>query len=61
MKVTIDVYKSVQDNASYYYERGKRSKKKIEGAERAYQETLKKIQNVELKKKKPVYVERKKH
>ncbi|HLC72038.1 MAG TPA: NFACT RNA binding domain-containing protein [Candidatus Nanoarchaeia archaeon] len=61
MKVTIDIYKSVQDNASYYYERGKRSKKKIEGAERAYQETLKKIQNVELKKKKPVYVERKKH
>src|SRR3989338_5186397 len=61
MKVTIDIYKSVQDNAAYYYERGKRSKKKIEGAERAYQETLKKIQNFELKKKKPVYVERKKH
>src|SRR3989344_6675109 len=61
MKITIDIYKSVQDNAAYYYERGKRSKKKIQGAERAYQETLKKIQHVELKKKKPVVQERKKH
>ncbi len=50
MKISIDIYKSVQDNAAYYYERGKRSKRKIDGAERAYKETLRKIENVELKK-----------
>lgn len=61
MKISIDIYKSVQDNAAYYYERGKRSKKKIDGALRAYQETLKKIENVELKKKKMPKEERKKH
>ena len=44
MKVTINIHKSVQENAAYYYERGKRSKKKIEGAEKAYQQTLKKIE-----------------
>ncbi|MBS3144528.1 DUF814 domain-containing protein [Candidatus Woesearchaeota archaeon] len=62
MKISLDIYKSVQDNAAYYYERGKRSKRKIDGAIRAYHETLKKIENVELKKQKKVYKEeRKKH
>ncbi len=60
MKVSIDIHKSVQDNAAFYYERGKRSKKKIEGAEKALQETLRKIENVELKKKKQVQREEKK-
>ncbi len=61
MKITINIHKSVQENAAYYYERGKRSKKKIEGAERAYRETLKKIENVELKKQQQVEkIERKK-
>ncbi len=60
MKVSIDIHKSVQNNAAFYYERGKRSKKKIEGAEKALQETLRKIENVELKKKKQVIREEKK-
>lgn len=50
MRITIDIHKSVQANAAYYYERAKRSKKKIEGAQRAYEETLKKIENLALKK-----------
>ena len=50
MRITIDIYKSVQANAAYYYERAKRSKKKIEGAQRAYEETLKKIENLSAKK-----------
>ena len=50
MRITIDIYKSVQANAAYYYERAKRSNKKIEGAQRAYEETLKKIENLSAKK-----------
>jgi len=52
MKIAIDIHKSVQANAAFYYERAKRSKKKIAGAERAYQETLKKIETISLKKQK---------
>ncbi len=63
MKVTIDVFKSVPQNAAFYYEQAKRAKKKIEGAKRAYEETLKRIEQAESRKKKTKVVleERKKH
>lgn len=61
MKVTINIHKSVQDNAAYYYERAKQSKKKIEGAKKAYEATLEKIKNFkESNKPKEVKIEREK-
>ena len=63
MKVTIDVLKSVPENAAFYYEQAKRAKKKIEGAKKAYEETLKRIELAESRKKKEKIVleARKKH
>ena len=61
MKITIGVNKSVQDNAGYYYDRAKQSKKKIEGAKKAYEITLKKIENFkERNQAKEVKIEREK-
>jgi predicted ribosome quality control (RQC) complex YloA/Tae2 family protein len=47
MKITIDVKKSVQENAAFYYERAKKARKKIDGAKLAYGKTLEKIKNYE--------------
>ncbi len=61
MKVTISIHKSVQENAAFYYERSKHSRKKIEGAKKAYEATLEKIKNFEAREKpKEIKVERKK-
>lgn len=61
MKVTINIHKSVQENAAFYYERAKHSRKKIEGAKKAYEITLEKIKNFEAKAEpKEVKAERKK-
>jgi len=50
MEIKLDITKTVNENAAEYYEKAKIIKQKIEGAERALEETLKKIE--ELKKKK---------
>lgn len=43
MKIELDLKKSVEENAAFYYEKAKKLKKKISGAESSYKETLKKI------------------
>lgn len=51
MKVSINVLKSVQENAVFYYEKAKKARRKISGAKKAYEDTLKKIENFKFKKK----------
>ena len=43
MKITLDLNKSIEENAAAYYERVKKLKRKLEGAERVVEETGKKI------------------
>ena len=50
MKVSINIFKSVQENAAFYYEQAKKARKKIDGAKKAHQETLDKIKNFAYKK-----------
>jgi len=50
MEVALDLRKSAAENANSYYQRAKKSKKKIAGAEKALQETLDKIAILEEKK-----------
>ncbi len=47
MRITIDIKKSVQENAAFYYERSKRSRKKIDGAKLALQKTEKELEKLE--------------
>jgi predicted ribosome quality control (RQC) complex YloA/Tae2 family protein len=64
MKVEIDITKTVEQNAAFYYEKAKKSKKKIIGAEQALQQTQKKLLTIkpEIKKKdlKEVIIKKKK-
>ncbi|MDP2908124.1 MAG: NFACT RNA binding domain-containing protein [Nanoarchaeota archaeon] len=64
MKVEIDITKTVEQNAAFYYEKAKKSKKKILGAEQALQQTQKKLLTIkpEIKKKdlKEVIIKKKK-
>ena len=48
MKISLDIQKSAQENADFYYKKAKKAKKKISGVEKALQETIRKIE--ELKK-----------
>lgn len=43
MKITLDLNKSIEENAAAYYERVKKLKHKLEGAEKVVDETQKKI------------------
>ena len=45
MKVSINIFKSVQENASFYYDQAKKARRKIDGAKKAYEETLDKVEN----------------
>lgn len=47
MKFRIDTRKSVPENANFYYKESKKAKKKVEGAKKALEETLKKIEELE--------------
>tara|TARA_Y100000310_G_scaffold1020_1_gene1441 strand:- start:33494 stop:34267 length:774 start_codon:yes stop_codon:yes gene_type:complete len=51
MKVSINIFKSVQENASFYYDQAKKARRKIDGAKKAYEETLTKVENFSFKKK----------
>ncbi|MBI2656266.1 DUF814 domain-containing protein [Candidatus Woesearchaeota archaeon] len=53
-KLTLDLTKSIDQNASAYFERAKKIKKKIEGAGKALNENLKKLKELETKKEKIV-------
>ena len=48
-RLTLDLTKTIDENAAVYFERAKKIKKKIEGAERALNENFKKLQELEAK------------
>lgn len=58
-KLVLDLTKGIEENASVYFEKAKRIKKKIEGAEIALNESVKKLQELELKKEKIIRKESK--
>lgn len=47
MEIKINLDKNVEENAQIYFERAKKSKKKLEGAKKALQETKKKLEKQE--------------
>ena len=47
MKVTLDLNSSTQENAALYYEKGKKMKEKIEGTEKAIDDTKKELEKFE--------------
>jgi len=47
MRLTLDLTKSLEQNASDYFEQAKTAKKKAEGARKALEETRKKLANLE--------------
>ena len=51
-KLVLDLAKNVEHNASMYFEKAKKIKKKIGGAERALQESLKELRELEARKEK---------
>ncbi|MBI2522753.1 DUF814 domain-containing protein [Candidatus Woesearchaeota archaeon] len=52
MRLVLDLTKGVEQNASDYFEKAKKIKKKIKGAEEALQQNLKKLKELEQKKEK---------
>ena len=59
-KLVLDLTKSIDQNASVYFEKAKKIKKKIEGAGNALNENLKKLTEIQAKKEKLVLEESKK-
>ncbi len=49
VRISVSLEKSVHENASDYFEKAKRAKKKIEGAELALENTKKKLKKIEKK------------
>lgn len=64
MKIEIDITKTVEQNAAFYYEKAKKAKRKIQGAEESLKNTEKKLLTLkpEIKKKelKEVIIKKKK-
>ena len=58
-KLALDLTKSIDENAAVYFERAKKIKRKIEGAEKALNENLKKLQELEVKREK-IFLEKSK-
>lgn len=50
MNVLVDSYSSIPENAEVYYEKSKKAKRKIKGAEIAIEKTKKQIEDIESKK-----------
>src|SRR3989338_3050496 len=48
-RLTLDLTKGIEENAAVYFEKAKKIKKKIEGAEAALNENLKKLRQLEEK------------
>src|SRR3989338_800191 len=59
IRIELDLTKSIDENAAVYFEKAKKIKKKIAGAERALQESLKKLKELEAKKEKLILQESK--
>ncbi len=49
-RLVLDLKKSIEENASDYFEKAKKIKKKIQGAEEALRQSLKKLKELEEKK-----------
>src|SRR3989338_700530 len=49
-RLILDINKSVEQNASLYYDKAKKIKKKIEGARKALADTQKKLEKIEKQK-----------
>jgi len=49
-RLVLDINKSLEENASLYYDKAKKIKKKIEGAKKAISETKKKLEKLEKEK-----------
>jgi len=52
VRLVLDLKKSIEENASDYFEKAKKMKKKISGAKEALQKNLKKLNDLEKKKEK---------
>ena len=48
-KLVLDLTKSIDENATVYFEKAKKIKRKIEGAEKALESNLKKLKELEAK------------
>lgn len=46
-RITLEINKTIEQNAALYYEKAKKIKKKIEGAKKALEETKKKLEKLE--------------
>jgi len=57
-KITIDIKKSIEQNAAVYFEKAKKSKKKLDGAKKAFKKTQNKLNLLNEKKKKIVLTEK---
>jgi predicted ribosome quality control (RQC) complex YloA/Tae2 family protein len=53
MHLRIDTSKSIEENATYYYDKSKKSKRKIEGLHKAIKVSKKKLTSIEKEEKKP--------
>lgn len=51
-RLVLDLKKSIEENASDYFEKAKKIKKKLQGAEKALEQNLKKLKELESKKEK---------
>src|SRR3989344_4577228 len=51
-KLVLDITKSIDENAAAYFEKAKKIKKKIEGAEKALNDSIRRLHELELKKEK---------
>jgi len=51
-RLVLDLKKSIEENASDYFEKAKKIKKKLKGAEEALQKSMKKLKQLEAKKEK---------
>lgn len=52
VRLVLDLKKSIEENASDYFEKAKKMKKKIKGAEEALQQSIRKLKGLEAKKEK---------
>ena len=57
-KITLDIKKSIEQNAAVYFEKSKKSKKKLEGAKKAFKKSQDKLNLLNEKKKKTVLTEK---
>ena len=57
-KITLDIKKSIEQNAAVYFEKAKKSRKKLEGAKKAFKKTQDKLKSINEKKKKIVSSEK---